>query len=62
MEQKTLGQRCSKKYEANGSMSQHNATDIMVWWEMLGWKEDRKPLLKFLNTGEIPGYLGKRDE
>lgn len=28
------------------------AIHIMVWWEILGWKEDRKPLPKCLNVVE----------
>lgn len=49
IEVKTPGKRWSRKYETHGSMSHPMAADITVWWEILGWKEDRKPLPKFLN-------------
>lgn len=35
------------------------ATDMMVWGEILGWKEDTKPRSKFVNVGKIPKDSGK---
>lgn len=43
-------------------MSRHMATNIKVWWEIMGWKEYRISLPQLLNVEEIQGDSGKEDK
>lgn len=36
-------------------MSYNMVADIMIWWEILRWKGDRKLSPNYLNVGEILG-------
>ena len=36
------------------------AIHIMGWWEILGWKEDRKPLPKCLNVVKYQEIQAKK--